>query len=456
MRIESTGDTAVDRVFTGLRDDIIAGIRPPGTRIVERAVAEEFEVSRLPVRIALRRLELDGLVDHRARHGTTVRAMSVSEAADLSEVHSALDRLAVRQAAIRRTEADQLRFADHVDAAQRAVDAHDVEQLIAAGVRFRSDVYRATRNAPLLAIHDGTLGRTLRMFTLGEPAAVEPMAHVRSVADALERRDPSAAERAMVEFNEYIRSVRREHVLAQLDDDSATSPRRVRPEDGPSEDEEPAGAGRVTADVRAAILAGELRPGDTVSERILSERHGVGRIPVRHALDALAGEGLITVPTSRVSAKVRDLSREETEDLFDVCVTLDVLATRLAAERRTREEITRLEAELRTVERLAERPMGAAERAELLDRMFAFRRHIYVMAENRALLQVDRMVETRMRLAVARLPITGEALRGQRFLFEAIASRETNLAEAIYLNVFPGRARRARVFGESYGRPGEG
>ncbi len=52
---------------------------------------------------------------------------------------------------------------------------------------------------------------------------------------------------------------------------------------------------------------------------------------------------------------------------------------------------------------------------------------------------------------VAHAPMAAEVKRGHRFLFEAIASRETGLAEAVYLSVFTDPARRQRLVD---GRPG--
>lgn len=448
-RTRSNDDTAVERVLRGLRDDIIDGTRPGGEHLVERTIAEEYEVSRLPVRIAIRRLTLDGLVDQLPRRGSFVRPMTRSDVADVAELHHAFDRLAVRTAAVRRGEADLERFRSHVAAAEAAEAAGDRDELARVGVRFRSDTYLASANRPLLEIHDALLSRTQRMFALAERSATAPLPYYRRFLGAFEVRDADAADAAMAEFSAHLRAARQERMLRRLDDAlSPGAPRttvHMRPAggtaaEGESADAESSDAAPVIEGVRADIIAGRRRPSEVLSERALSQEYGVGRIPVRQAIDALRFEGLATDGTSRIPSRVRAIPPEEAADFFDVCVTLDVLASRLAAQRPTRDELALLEARLLEEERLS-----PDDPEQLLDRMFAFRRQVYVMAENRLLLEIGRLVEARMRMLVAHAPMAAEVKRGHRFLFEAIASRETGLAEAIYLSVFTDPSRRDRV-----------
>ncbi|GAA2448407.1 GntR family transcriptional regulator [Agromyces soli] len=452
-RTPSNDDTAVERVLRGLRDDIIGGTRPGGEHLVERAIAEEYEVSRLPVRIAMRRLVLDGLVDQLPRRGSFVRVMTRSDVADVAELHSAFDRLAVRRAAMRRSTADVERFRRDLDAAESAEARGDAAELARVGMRFRSDAYRASRSRPLLEIHDVLLCRTQRMFALAEPSVTAPLPYYRRFLSAFERGDSDAVEAAMAEFSDHLRAARQERMLRRLDGALTGEPAHTWSAERArlaALDAEPAAESTVSGEcsdaqlvldgVRADVVGGRRAPGEVLSERTLAQEYGVGRIPVRQAIDALALEGLATAGTSRVSARVRAVPAEEAGDFFDICVTLDVLASRLAAQRPTREELALLEQCL-----LAEERTPLARTEELLDRMFAFRRQVYVMAENRLLLEIGRLVEARMRMLVADAPLAAQVKRGHRFLFEAIASRETGLAEAVYLSVFTRPLQRDRL-----------
>ncbi len=63
---------AVDRVYTRLRADILDGVHPPGARLGEAELAERTGSSRTPVREALRRLEVEGLVEVLPHRGARV------------------------------------------------------------------------------------------------------------------------------------------------------------------------------------------------------------------------------------------------------------------------------------------------------------------------------------------------------------------------------------------------
>src|SRR6478735_7604220 len=93
---ESVRDTIRNRIF--------AGHYAPGTRLVERDLADEFKVSRLPVREALRMLRQEGILSERANsRGMVVSSLTPEQVADLFAVRLALEVLASKLAAARAT-----------------------------------------------------------------------------------------------------------------------------------------------------------------------------------------------------------------------------------------------------------------------------------------------------------------------------------------------------------------
>ena len=89
-----------------LRTRIFEGHYAPGTRLVERDLAAEFNVSRLPVREALRMLRQEGLIrDRGCPRRIEVSALSPKDVEDLFDVRQSLEVLACRLAAARATEA---------------------------------------------------------------------------------------------------------------------------------------------------------------------------------------------------------------------------------------------------------------------------------------------------------------------------------------------------------------
>ncbi|MFE6995254.1 GntR family transcriptional regulator [Microbacterium sp. NPDC057659] len=89
------------RVASWLRDAILDGVREPGGRLIERDLAAEFGVSRVPVRDALKVLEGEGLVELRPRTWAVVREFTDHDLADLDEVREVLEPLAFKLAAQR-------------------------------------------------------------------------------------------------------------------------------------------------------------------------------------------------------------------------------------------------------------------------------------------------------------------------------------------------------------------
>lgn len=90
--------------------------------------------------------------------------------------------------------------------------------------------------------------------------------------------------------------------------------------------------------LKRAILDLDLEPGELLTEEELSEQLGVSRTPLRAALSKLEYENLITVIPGR-GTYVSELSIDYMEDIFDVREVIDMLSVKLAAERRTDEDI---------------------------------------------------------------------------------------------------------------------
>lgn len=84
-----------------IRNDIITGVIPPGTKLREVALAEQYSVSRIPIREALRSLEAEGLVESRPYVGSMVAPSPVEDAEDLFDIRIVLEAATARRAAKR-------------------------------------------------------------------------------------------------------------------------------------------------------------------------------------------------------------------------------------------------------------------------------------------------------------------------------------------------------------------
>jgi DNA-binding GntR family transcriptional regulator len=99
-------DVAPPSAEEQLRHAIVTGELQPNQRLIESELARSMGVSRTIVRVALARLEREGLVEHERHRGARVRLVDQGEAVEILEARAVLEGLAVRRAAERATAAD--------------------------------------------------------------------------------------------------------------------------------------------------------------------------------------------------------------------------------------------------------------------------------------------------------------------------------------------------------------
>lgn len=142
-----------------IRGRISDGTYPPGTRLVERELAAEFAVSRLPVREALRMLDTEGFVEMLATRGVIVRQLSRTDVEELFDVREALETTAFRKAAERVTKGDVKRLEALARKAERAVATGDTDTVYACNVEFHDIVPEMARNKFLVEMLEPIEGR---------------------------------------------------------------------------------------------------------------------------------------------------------------------------------------------------------------------------------------------------------------------------------------------------------
>ena len=149
-----------ERVAEALRRAIAAGRYQPGERLVEGRLAQDFGVSRIPVREALRMLAAEGVVDVQPRYGATVATLSREAAREMIEVRATLEGLNARLAA-RHREPELLNAVTKVlQRGNAAAAAGKLDQLTRYNGDFHDLLAKAGSNSVL-----GDLMRTLRERT---------------------------------------------------------------------------------------------------------------------------------------------------------------------------------------------------------------------------------------------------------------------------------------------------
>lgn len=141
-----------DVVFQTLRQAILRGELKPGERLMEIHLAQKLGVSRTPVREAIRKLELEGLVLMIPRKGAVVAEITISDLEDVLEVRMTLEELAVRYACKRITQeqlADLRRLSEEF---KKTLYGGDVGACAQADAAFHDAIYEATGNKRLIQI----------------------------------------------------------------------------------------------------------------------------------------------------------------------------------------------------------------------------------------------------------------------------------------------------------------
>ena len=141
-----------DVVFNTLRQAILRGDLKPGERLMEISLANKLGVSRTPVREAIRKLELEGLVLMIPRRGAEVAQITEKSLRDVLEVRRALEELAVQLACERMTEQGISDLNTAAKAFQKILSGPDITAVAEADVAFHDVIYMATGNQRLISL----------------------------------------------------------------------------------------------------------------------------------------------------------------------------------------------------------------------------------------------------------------------------------------------------------------
>ncbi|MET3953790.1 DNA-binding GntR family transcriptional regulator [Rhodococcus sp. OAS809] len=132
-------------LYRHLRQAIISGELLPGERMVEHLIAEQYEVSRTPVREALHRLSVDGLVQGTAA-GIVVREITIDELSEIFAVREVLEGLASKLAATARGDVDLSLLRETMTQLEKATRVGDVDGVSHLGKLLHKQIGEAAGN----------------------------------------------------------------------------------------------------------------------------------------------------------------------------------------------------------------------------------------------------------------------------------------------------------------------
>lgn len=141
-----------DVVFKTLRQAILKGELEPGERLMEIQLAQRLGVSRTPIREAIRKLELEGLVIMTPRKGAEVAKISESNLRDVLEVRSSLEELAI-DLACQRMQPEELKELEEAEEKfVRAIQSGDAMEIAQTDERYHDIIYHSTKNERLVQL----------------------------------------------------------------------------------------------------------------------------------------------------------------------------------------------------------------------------------------------------------------------------------------------------------------
>ena len=138
-----------DVVFENLRTAILEGNLKAGQRLMEVQLAEQLGVSRTPIREAIRKLELEGLVVMLPRKGAYVANMSFKDLIDVLEIRASLEGLAASLAAERRNDEDIIDLEKLAKEFETCVRETNIEGVLKTDIDFHEKIFMMANNKKL-------------------------------------------------------------------------------------------------------------------------------------------------------------------------------------------------------------------------------------------------------------------------------------------------------------------
>jgi len=211
-----------EEIFQKLREAIIVGEIPSGSKLSEPALAKEYGISRGPLREALSRLEAGSLIERHPNIGASVVELSQQRLIEIYQIREMLEGLAARQAAYSITQPEITGLRDLLE--QHKVNIHQDDGHAyfqkEGNFDFHFRIIQASKNDQLISLlcNDLYFIHRLYRYQFGMPSSSRSNAALKeheNIVDAIENQDPELAEILM---RRHIKASRL-NVIKQLSSD---------------------------------------------------------------------------------------------------------------------------------------------------------------------------------------------------------------------------------------------
>lgn len=211
-----------DLIFEALRESILMGDLPPGTQLIEKTLAEQFGVSKTPIREALHHLSHIGLVDLETAKGATVHVLTPTEIKDIWEMRQYLEPLALELSIPHLGNKEVQQLTDILVDARKALETGEMKDLAKSNTEFHEMLYSKADNHLLVQWLDSLSDRrrlvSMQIWDIENNSDAEWQEH-RAILEAVEARDIATASDTL---KSHIGNFTQQ-VLSHLDSESSNS-----------------------------------------------------------------------------------------------------------------------------------------------------------------------------------------------------------------------------------------
>jgi DNA-binding GntR family transcriptional regulator len=214
--------------YEELRQAIVSGELLPGERLLEEELSARLGLGRAAVRMALVRLEHDGLVDRERHRGARVRRVSEDEAVEIIEARAALEGLAARHAALSADDRSIEALREIIGEMRRLREAGDLLALSNMNARLHARILEISGHETAKRLSRTLSSQIVRfqyrtVLLPGRPD--QSFAEHSALVDAIAARDPDAAEEAMRHHLLRVADALRTQQVAEPPPDAAAAQR---------------------------------------------------------------------------------------------------------------------------------------------------------------------------------------------------------------------------------------
>ena len=193
-------------LFTAIQKDILSGQIRSGEKLTEQRICKQYDVSRTPVREALRQLEADGLIENIPHRGAFAIGLSRRDISDLFDLRALFEMKAVEWAIQRMSDEDVDRLRENVEFMEFYTLKGDTEKVLSFNSQFHDIIYKGTGNRMLyqtLHTYQTYLKHSAPPKTFTDDYLTTILSEHRAIFNAFESRNPIEGREAMQQHKEH-------------------------------------------------------------------------------------------------------------------------------------------------------------------------------------------------------------------------------------------------------------